>query len=209
MTACRHHQPSPASALGPRPMPQAPVAREGAKKSGLSQARANPLLIRGDSPQARLTVPAFFHTFRTPVLGSAAFPSTMRQIPKPTHRAPTAREWVGPHRPQSAHAASHTENPSRPAPPKQQNLPACQNAPNSAKHHPKPANRPIRAQSALQIVSSVPKNDANRPMQAESMLQNDAGWCTPHKNRQTNPIRYGLIPPATPCENTERTQPFP
>ena len=35
----RAHQPSPASALGPRPMPQAPVAREGAKKSGLSQAQ--------------------------------------------------------------------------------------------------------------------------------------------------------------------------
>ena len=109
---CRHLEPSgqtsPASALGPRPMPQAPVAR-------------------------------------SPMSGSAALPSTMRRHPKPTHRAPTAREGLGRIVRQAPVPPPTPRTYLSPEPSTQQNLPTGQNAPNSAKHHSKPANRPIRA----------------------------------------------------------------
>ena len=42
---------------------------EGVKKSGLSQALVKRALIRKDLGDARLTVPAFFHTFLYPIFG--------------------------------------------------------------------------------------------------------------------------------------------
>ena len=146
-------------------------------------------LIDRSAPLRRATsTPSFLsQNVSSPVLGSAAFPSTIRRHPKPTHRAPTAREWVGPAKPPAARRWGASTG-------------CCAAAELQGVSHSRVARAaswPIRAQSTFQIVSSGPDNHPKRREQTHATRIHVAKCCTTARIRQTNPTRRELRPSAS------------